>query len=348
MIYTIKWYASDAGRGRIMIRIEDGFTNKLNGFNFVDLFCGIGGFHLALKSFGAKCVFASDIDAGACNIYDRNFGLKPAGDIVSIKAEQIPKHDILCGGFPCQSFSVSGKGEGFEDKRNGGLFFEIIKIAKIHKPKIIFLENVANLEKHDGGKSIKRIEAELRAINYEPVYKVLNAIDFGIPQVRKRLYIVAIRSDIKKGDFIFPSPRILNTNLEALLENNVSENYNVNKEYILRDQWATIAEKTKKPYIRIGEIGKGRQGERIYSPKGCAVTLSSSGGGIGGRTGMYLIRGKNRVLTPRECARLMGFPDHFQIADTKHQSHKQFGNSVVVDVLQEIIKQIIIYVNKGE
>jgi DNA (cytosine-5)-methyltransferase 1 len=137
-----------------MLQLDEQQKKALNGYRYIDLFCGIGGFHLALSSFGADCVFASDIKQEAKKVYANNFGLVPQGDITKIAAEKIPPHEILCGGFPCQPFSVSGHGKGFEDK-NGKLFFEIIRIAKHHKPQVIFLENVANLEKHDNPEKSK-------------------------------------------------------------------------------------------------------------------------------------------------------------------------------------------------
>ncbi|MEL7570942.1 MAG: DNA (cytosine-5-)-methyltransferase, partial [Eubacteriaceae bacterium] len=158
-----------------MIDINIDYVNKLKGYNFVDLFCGIGGFHLALKSFGANCVFASDIDNEARKVYKENFEIEPDSDIRFINELNIPSHDILCAGFPCQAFSISGAQAGFKDKKTGDLFFEIIRVAKHHKPKVILLENVANIETHDSGKTIERIISELKLIKYKPFKKVLCA-----------------------------------------------------------------------------------------------------------------------------------------------------------------------------
>jgi len=322
-----------------MIEVGSEYKEKLKGQRFVDLFCGIGGFHLALQSFGARCVFASDIDAEARKVYKSNFEIEPQGDIYKIKADVIPQHDILCGGFPCQAFSISGTQAGFEDEKTGKLFFEIIRIAKHHKPKMILLENVANLEAHDNGKTIKTILDSLKKIGYRPYEKILCASDYDIPQYRRRLYIVAFRKDLGVTKFTYPLKMMLSKNLEKVLEKNHKKTAScvIQRDYHLRDGYKEIEDNCKKPYIRIGEIGLGRQGERIYSIKGCATTLSSTGGGLGGRTGIYLIDGKIRKLTPRECARLMGFPDTFKIAETTNQAYQQFGNSVVVDVLQRII-----------
>lgn len=324
--------------------------NQLVNYRFIDLFCGIGGFHLALSSFGARCVFASDIDAEARKVYTKNFNIVPAGDIKKINNSDIPSHEILCGGFPCQSFSVSGTQSGFSDEKTGKLFFEIIRIAKHHKPRIIFLENVANLESHDNGNSINTITSKLKSIGYQPFHEVLNAIDFNIPQSRKRLYIIAFRNDMKIDDFQFPTPTKTIKKLKDILvkENTVSDEFYVNREFSLRKGYSEFKFERQNPYMRIGEIGLGRQGERIYSIDGCATTLSASGGGLGGRTGLYLLNNRIRKLTPQECARLMGFPKYFTVADTVNQAYQQFGNSVVVDVLQHILIKAIDAIQGGQ
>ena len=326
-----------------MIHIKKELKEELRGKRFIDLFCGIGGFHLALSSFGAKCVFASDINNEARKVYYNNFGIFPQGDIRKISNESIPSHDILCGGFPCQSFSISGSQSGFNDPKNGKLFYEIIRIAAWHQPKIIILENVANLEKHDKGKSINVISTELNKIGYNTFYHVLNALDFNIPQYRNRLYIIAFRTDLGITDFKFPAPTKTKMRLQDILldEKEISENYYVNRSFSLRERYEQIIFSRKNPYIRIGEIGQGRQGERVYSIKGCATTLSASGGGLGGRTGLYLINNRIRKLVPTECARLMGFPKKFIIAESTNQAYQQFGNSVVVNVLQHVVIKAI-------
>jgi DNA (cytosine-5)-methyltransferase 1 len=334
-----------------MIKLNKQYKEALKDYKFIDLFCGIGGFHLALSSFGAKCVLACDIDEEARKVYKENFKIEPKGDIKEITKDikkNVPNHDILCGGFPCQAFSISGHQAGFNDKTTGKLFDEIIKIAEIHKPKFILLENVANLEKHDGGKTIETIEAKLKETEYIPCYKILDASDYNIPQCRKRIYIIAFHKDMYKDKFDFPENIKRTSKLKDFLDKDIKEKKKcyIKKKYKIRKDYIKIEKNCKKPYIRIGEIGEGRQGERIYSVKGCSTTLSSSSGGLGGRTGLYYINEKLRKLTPRECARLMGFPDSFKIADTHNQAYKQFGNSVVVDVLQYIILKIIIFIMK--
>ncbi len=315
---------------------------KLKGYTFIDLFCGIGGFHLALSSLGAECVFASDINKEACAVYEKNFGLKPHGDITKISENTIPSHDILCAGFPCQPFSISGNQQGFDDEQGRGkLFFDIVRIAKYHKPKILLLENVKNFENHDNGKTIQRVKEELDNIEYNVFYKTLCASDFKIPQQRKRIYIVAFRKDLDIKSFDFPEGEngfiVLKDILIKKAENKIKGNYYIDRPYVIKKH----SKQKENKLIRIGEIGLGRQGERIYSINGQATTLSSQGGGLGGKTGMYLIRNKVRKLYPRECARLMGFPDDFKLSQSQEQNYKQFGNSVVVDVIQSIVMEVI-------
>lgn len=313
---------------------------KLKKYTFIDLFCGIGGFHSALSSLGGRCVFASDIDKFAKAVYEDNYGLKPHDDITKIAVEDIPQHDIICAGFPCQPFSISGNQKGFDDPR-GRLFFNVVEIAKHHKPKVVFLENVKNFEKHNEGKTLERVKKELQIIGYNVYSKVLCASDYGIPQARKRIYIIAFREDIDSSKFSFPTPfgeyKVLQDVLIDDASNTIKGSYIIEREYELMDG---LPSQRSNDLVRIGKIGLGRQGERIYSVLGASTTLSSQGGGLGGKTGMYLINGKIRKLYPRECARLMGFPDTFKLALTQEQNYKLFGNSVVVEVIQLIAMEI--------
>ena len=178
-----------------MITIEENKRKSLGSYKFIDLFAGIGGFHLALESLGSNCVFASEWDKFASKTYYDNFGLQPNGDITKIQEKEIPNHDILCGGFPCQAFSISGKQKGFDDIR-GTLFFDIARIVEHHKPKVLFLENVKNLSKHDDGKTLKTILTTLEKLEYNVFTKIFNASNFGLPQNRERIYIVAFKKSI--------------------------------------------------------------------------------------------------------------------------------------------------------
>lgn len=312
---------------------------KLTGIKAIDLFSGIGGFHLALSSFGVEIVFASEWDKEAADVYTKNFGLVPHGDITKIDEKSIPDHDILCAGFPCQAFSVSGNQKGFNDSR-GTLFFDIVRIAKEKQPKILFLENVKNLEVHDSGNTLSVIKKTLDSIGYDVYSKVLDSAEYGSPQSRKRIYIICFRKDMGITDFEYPTPTQNHLYVKDVVCKTDVEKYVINRnDIVISKDDSTIACQTKP--IRIGIVNKGGQGERIYSPKGKGITLSAYGGGVGAKTGLYRIDGKIRKLSPRECARMQGFPDEFLIAEKDTVAYKQFGNSVVVDVLQQIVLQIV-------
>lgn len=322
-----------------MIKLNKNEEEMLKDIQFIDLFSGIGAFRIAFESFGARCVFSIDKDKYASQTYDKNFNTQSHGDICNFKEENIPEHDILCAGFPCQAFSISGKQLGFEDMR-GTLFFEIIRILQYHKPKIIFLENVSNLEKHDHGKTFKIIKENLEKLNYNIYYKVINASEYGVAQSRKRIYIICIRRDIDNHHFMFPNPTNEDVALEDILLKDDVDEFILKKEYKLDENKLDVP-RSNNP-IRVGTVNKGGQGDRIYSDKGHAITLSATGGGNGSKTGLYYINGIVRKLHPRETARLMGFPENYEINSSTAQAHKQFGNSIIIDILQYIIRQIIV------
>lgn len=316
-----------------------------NQIRYIDLFAGIGGFHQAMDSFDGKCVFASEWDKEAAKTYFDNYKICPDGDITKIEEDNIPKHDMLCGGFPCQAFSISGKQKGFEDTR-GTLFFDIARIVKHHKPKVLLLENVRNFAKHDGGKTLKTVVQILENLNYTVHHSVLNASDYGLPQNRQRIFIVCFRKNLNIDSFNFPESTNKKVCLCGILEDSP-------KNAKVVDRPDTFFTRTFNPLInlfgeidlpnkpiQIGYVNKGGQGERIYSQYGHAITLSAYGGGAGAKTGLYYIDGKIRKLSPRECARVQGFPDTFKISPLLAQSYKQFGNSVAVTVLKAIIKNI--------
>src|SRR3989338_1953992 len=197
----------------------------VNKLRFIDLFAGIGGFRIALERQGAECVFSSEWDKYAQITYNENFGEIPAGDITKINEVDIPKHDVLCAGFPCQAFSVSGKRRGFEDTR-GTLFFDIARIAKFHKPKVLFLENVKNFAKHDNGKTLETVVKVLDDLGYYVFYEVLNASQYGAPTYRERIYFVCFRKDLDftsktlsgKPNFNFPQPSMEKIYLKDVLD----------------------------------------------------------------------------------------------------------------------------------
>lgn len=320
----------------MMISIE---KNYLKDMKFIDLFAGLGGFRLALESLGAKCVYSNEWDEPVQKVYQDNFGDLPEGDITKVDENTIPNHDILCAGFPCQAFSISGKQRGFEDGR-GTLFFDVARIVKAKKPKIIFMENVKNFATHDGGRTLAVVKATMEELGYTFYQKVLNAVDYGVPQKRERIYMVCFRNDLKVEEFTYPKPFKLKRHVEDFL---LKDEEMVKDLYIDRpDTYFNGNEDNiySNKSIRLGIVNKGGQGERIYSTKGIAITLSAYGGGIFAKTGGYLINGKTRKLHPRECARIMGYPDSYKICKSPNQAYKQFGNSVIIDVLQLIGVQI--------
>lgn len=309
-------------------------NKNLKNLKFIDLFAGLGGFRLALESCGAECVYSNEWDKYAQEVYKMNFNEVPDGDITLVNENQVPDHDILCAGFPCQAFSISGKQKGFKDNR-GTLFFDIARIIKAKQPKVVFMENVKNFASHDNGNTLTIVRSTIVNLGYDFYSDVLNSLNFGIPQKRERIYMVCFRKDLNIKDFNFPKPFKLSTFVEdILLPDNEVSNLIINRDDLILNN-IEIKDNLDKP-IRIGTIGKGRQGERIYSPKGIAITLSAHGGGIFAKTGGYLINGKTRKLHPRECARIMGYPDSYLIHPSFNQAYKQFGNSVVVNVLQYI------------
>ena len=313
-------------------------NNKLKNYTFIDLFAGLGGFRVALESFGAKCVYSSEWDKPVAEVYKENFGDYPDGDITKVDEKNIPNHDILCAGFPCQPFSISGKQLGFNDSR-GTLFFDVARIVKFHKPKIIFLENVKNFASHDNGKTLKVVKAILEELGYSVFYKVLNAVDYGIPQKRERIYIICFREDCNIKKFNFPAPIPLEKHIEDILEKDSKVPIYEEKKYPIKFN-GVVDNKYSNKTIRLAIVNNGGQGERIYSIKGIAPTLSANGGGIFAKTGGYIVDGKARRLSPRECARLMGFPETYKIATNINAAYKQFGNSVVIDVLQYILLEL--------
>ncbi|MDD6178136.1 MAG: DNA cytosine methyltransferase [Ruminobacter sp.] len=319
-----------------MITIKE---KLLENFTYIDLFAGLGGFRLALESLGCSCVYSNEWDKDVAKVYKENFGDDPLGDITKVDEKKLPNFEILCAGFPCQAFSISGKKLGFLDSR-GTLFFDVARITKEKNPKVVFMENVKNFATHDGGKTLAVVKATMEELGYNFFYKVLNAADFGIPQKRERIYMVCFRKDLKVESFNFPKSFPLTKHVEDYLLNDEALVKNL---YVERSD-TFMSKKEDNQYankpIRLGIVNKGGQGERIYSIKGTAVTFSAYGGGIFAKTGGYLINGKLRKLHPRECARIMGYPDTYKISQSSSQAYKQFGNSVVIDVLQLIAIKI--------
>jgi DNA (cytosine-5)-methyltransferase 1 len=310
----------------------------LGKHKFIDLFCGIGGFRLALEERGCECVFSCDIDPFAQEAYKKNFGEKPEGDITQIPNGRIPKHDILCAGFPCQSFSISGKMGGISDSR-GRLFYEILRIAEYRKPYVLLLENVKNILNIDGGNVLKMIETQLERIGYDCATRVLNASYFGIPQARERAYFVALRKDLKGSvKYKRPQETFKKTFLEDILESDVDENLYIDRSDIKITKDDKNIESQLKP-IRIGAVNKGGQGERIYSPKGHAITLSAYGGGVGAKTGLYKTEKGIRKLSLLECKRVMGFPEKHYVGEGIN-GYRQLGNAVIPHMIGYVADSI--------
>lgn len=312
---------------------------------FIDLFCGLGGFRVALESFGCKCVFSSDIDKYARETYKENFGEYPAGDITHINEKDIPNHDILCAGFPCQPFSIGGKRLGFEDTR-GTLFFDVLRILKEKKPATFFLENVAGLCNHDNGRTIDTIIHCLKEIGYVPIFKVINAKDVGYPQNRARWYCIGF--DKKRFpeittdyDFPFPVKKELKYTVDSLIDNVVSSDYNITN--ICKENIVTYLPKfihstkyNEKHILIANEVRKSRCSFRCDGISPCLTAKMGTGG-----NNVPIIVNKSRKLTERECLRIMGYPDSYRIKENFHQSYKQIGNSIIVPIVKDISKNLI-------
>lgn len=317
-------------------------------FTFIDLFAGIGGFRIALQNLGGKCVYSSEFDAKAQESYMANFGEIPFGDITKQETkEYIPKHfDVLCGGFPCQAFSLAGRRLGFNDETRGTLFFEIEDILRKHKPKAIFLENVKGLAIHDGGRTLKTILEHLDDAGYDVVPpQIVNAMDFGVPQHRERVYIIGFRKglhiNIKK--FKYPEPQTTGENRPKFRD--VMEKQVPSVKYYLSDVYVDTL---KRHRARHEAAGHGF-GYEIIDPDGVANAIVV--GGMGRERNLVLddrltdftpvtnIKGEVnregiRRMTPREWARLQGFPDEFKIVVADASAYKQFGNSVAIPAIQ--------------
>lgn len=310
-------------------------------FTFIDLFAGIGGIRMPFQELGGKCVFSSELDAFAQKTYRVNFGEVPSGDIAQIDAKDIPNFDILLAGFPCQPFSQAGLKKGFADTR-GTMFFEIERIMAKKRPKAFLLENVKQLKGHDHGNTLKTILSHLDSLGYATGFRILRAADFGVPQNRERIYIVGF--DRKKFKlpknfaFEYPKPSKKKTRLGDILEDNVDEKYTIS------DKLYAGHLRRKKEHLAKGN-GFGFSLFDADSPY--TSTLSARYYKDGSEILIKQGKSKNpRKLTPRECARLQGFPEEFIIPVSDTQAYKQFGNSVAVPVVRAVAKQIIATMKK--
>ncbi len=308
-------------------------------FTMIDLFAGIGGIRLAFQKNGVYTVYSSEWDKFACKTYKANFDEIPDGDITKVKETSIPNHDILVAGFPCQPFSKAGLEKGFEDTR-GTLFFDIARILKSKRPKAFMLENVKNLSTHDKGKTIEVIINVLEELNYYvPNPKVLNALDFGVPQNRERTIIVGFNKEFLPKQyklFTFPiGSKRGSINVGDILEENVSEKY-------------TISDKLYQGHIRRKKEHKIKGngfGFNLYdSESKYTGTISARYYKDGSDALVYQESANPRMLTPRECARLQGFPEDFVIPVSNTQAYRQFGNSVSIPVIERVAEKVVDYV----
>ena len=319
-------------------------------FTFIDLFAGIGGFRIAMQNLGGKCVFSSEWDTSAQITYKENFGETPFGDITKEETKKyIPDNfDILCAGFPCQAFSIAGKRGGFEDTR-GTLFYDVAEIIKRKSPKAFFLENVKGLMNHDKGRTLQTILNVLRNdLGYfVPDPEIINAKDYGVPQNRERVFIAGFRKDLNISNFKYPKPNPIKKSLKDIKEERV-----ISSKYYLSTQYLKTLREHK---LRHSNKGNGF-GYEIIPDEGICNALIVGGMGrernlvydhsIIDYTPVTKIKGEVnregiRKLTPRECARLQGFPEEFKIVVADASAYKQCGNSVAIHAIQRMAREII-------
>lgn len=310
-------------------------------YSMIDLFAGIGGIRLGFYQTGrTKVVFSSEIDKYAARTYAANFGESPQGDITKIDASDIPDHDILVGGFPCQSFSCAGRKKGFEDTR-GTMFFEIARIIREKKPRAFLLENVKNLTLHDNGRTFEVIKSTLRELGYEIYPMLFKATDFGVPQNRERIYIAGFNREKVPNykEFAAPVPVSKKICVGDILETNVDSRYTISDQL-----WSGHRRRRKENH----DIGRGF-GYRLFNAESPYTGTLSARYYKDGSEILIEQDGRNpRKLTPRECARLQGFPEDFVIPVSDTQAYKEFGNSVAVPVIHAIAEQIISVLDKSE
>jgi len=303
--------------------------SKWDNFKFIDLFAGIGGIRLGFEHVGGRCVFSSEWDERAAKTYHANFGEYPAGDITKIPSDDIPDFDVLLGGFPCQPFSIIGDKLGFNHETQGTLFFEIERILRDKHPKAFMLENVKNLTAHDNGKTFHTIINHLKALGYNVYSKVLNALDFGVPQKRERIIICGF---LDKVVFDFPTPV---SEWERLSLSDILENDNdVDKALWVRDcikqsRIGRMKEKLDRPYITHENV-EGSVTPHYFS---CALRAGASAN--------YILINNERRPSEREMLRLQGFPDTFKVVVPYSSIKKQTGNSVAVPVIKAVAKEML-------
>ncbi len=309
-------------------------------FAFVDLFAGTGGIRLPFDELGGTCVMSSEWDKFAQQTYEANFGEKPFGDICKIDEKKVPKCNLILGGFPCQPFSNAGLKKGFEDTR-GTMFFEIARIIKEKKPEILFLENVKGFKNHDKGNTFKTIAGVLDELGYNLSAQVLNAKDFGVPQNRERFYMISLRRDKFGKDtfFKFPEPPKTKTRLGDILEKDVPEKYTISDKL-----WAGHQRRKKEHQAKGNGFGYCLFNEDSEYTSTISARYHKDGSEI-----LIEQKGKNpRKLTPREAARLQGYPEDFKIVVSDCQAYHQFGNAVAVPVIRALANALKPYLEQIE
>lgn len=307
----------------------------IENIRFIDLFAGIGGIRMGLelafkeKGYDSKCVFSSEFDKDACVTYQANFGEYPSGDITKIDAKDIPDFDVLLAGFPCQAFSIIGKKEGFQNETCGTLFFDIERILKEKRPKAFLLENVRNLTAHDNGNTFKIIISHLEALGYNVYSKVLNALDYGVPQKRERIFIVGFLDNVM---FKFPNPvpSSKKKSLSDILEDNVDLKYYVKDSIRISRLMRLKKTDFPKPYISHENIAG------TITPHSYSSCLRA------GASANYILINDERRPTEREMLRIQGFPDSYKYVLPYSKVKKQCGNSVAVPVVKAVASEMIL------
>ena len=305
-------------------------------FRFIDLFAGIGGMRLAFESAGGECVFSSEWDKESQKTYLANFGETPHGDITQIDSKDIPGFDVLLAGFPCQPFSSIGQRAGFKHETQGTLFYDVLRIIKEKRPASFLLENVTGLVTHDKGKTFEIIQKHLRLEGYEIHYQILDASDFGVPQVRKRIYVVGFDSQRFKNSpkFFWPKPSKNKVGIGKFVESDIDDR--------------SISKHLQKSYIY--KLDDGRPQVIDQTSDFPVKTLVASYHKIQRLTGTFVADGPTglRLLTDNECKAIMGFPKSFKIPVSRTQMYRQMGNSVAVPVVKLVAKEIIATLISGK
>ena len=340
---------------------------------YIDLFSGLGAFHTAFKD-KFDCVLACDINEGARKIYKANYGLEPFGDIRALDIQAMPEFEILCAGFPCQPFSIAGNGEGFKDKVKGNLFYDILKIIDAKSPQMCILENVKNLKTHDNGNTYKTIEKELITRGYVITSKVINSAEYGSPQARQRIFIVATKG---RGGFVIPGGSGSST-VGSIIDKTIDREDLDRSKYTIEEVRTNRAIVKGKPSILYNLYPKvkgdkkaaldlakaelvkkggdpasldkgGRQGERVYSVDAVGITICASSGGPGAKTGLYKVGTKIRRLTVKECLAMFGFPETYVFPDMGSEDALFYlGNSIVVNVPLALVPSIEAWFGKNK